>query len=156
MLTLMAAWVEQEAGGHRPLAPSTPVALDQTGRDDSWENSAQSLRLDFFWAPTVNETLLEVLDKWKTGRGPTVMVLGAGSTSILESNNSAVRLDEHRRNLTKVRAELENIAQYGGTQVLDHDVIKLLNTRVTGVVGAGGPCGLGQTQWHEARPGPDQ
>ena len=46
------------------------------------------------------------------------MVLGAGSTSILESNNSLVRLDEHRRNLTKVRAELENIAQYGGTQVL--------------------------------------
>ena len=46
------------------------------------------------------------------------MVLGAGSTSILESNNSVVRLDEHRRNLTKVRAELENIAQYGGTQVL--------------------------------------
>ena len=44
------------------------------------------------------------------------MVLGAGSTSILESNNSAVRLDEHRRNLTKVRAELENIAQFGGTR----------------------------------------
>ena len=46
------------------------------------------------------------------------MVLGAGSTSILESNNSLVRLDEHRRNLTKVRAELENIAVYGNTRVL--------------------------------------
>ena len=44
------------------------------------------------------------------------MVLGGGSTSILESNNSAVRLDEHRRNLTKVRAELENIAEFGGTR----------------------------------------
>ena len=54
-------WVEQEAGDG-PLSPSTPTAgsLDLVGLDDSWENSAQSLRLDFYWAPTVNETLLEV------------------------------------------------------------------------------------------------
>ena len=53
--------MEQEAGDG-PLSPATPTAgsLDLVGLDDSWENSAQSLRLDFYWAPTVNETLLEV------------------------------------------------------------------------------------------------
>ena len=52
--------MEQEAGGPLPSATSNPGSLDQEGMDDSWENSAQNLRLDFFWAPTVNETLLEV------------------------------------------------------------------------------------------------
>ena len=52
--------MEQEAGGPLPSATSNPGSLDQEGLDDSWENSAQNLRLDFFWAPTVNETLLEV------------------------------------------------------------------------------------------------
>ena len=46
-----------------------------------------------------------------------MIVLGAGSFSILESNNSLVRLDQHRRNLTKLRVELENIAQYGSSKV---------------------------------------
>ena len=56
----ISAWVEQEAGGSLPLVPTLPSSLDQAGLDNSWENAAQSLRLDFFWAPTVNETLLEV------------------------------------------------------------------------------------------------
>ena len=56
----ISAWVEQEAGGSLPLVPTVPSSLDQAGLDNSWENAAQSLRLDFFWAPTVNETLLEV------------------------------------------------------------------------------------------------
>ena len=54
--------MEQEAGGSLPLVPTLPSSLDQAGLDNSWENAAQSLRLDFFWAPTVNETLLEVSD----------------------------------------------------------------------------------------------
>ena len=56
----ISAWVEQEAGGSLPLVPTLPSSLDQAGLDNSWENAAQSLRLDFYWAPTVNETLLEV------------------------------------------------------------------------------------------------
>ena len=61
MRVLISDWVEQEAGG--PLSPSTPTvaSLELAGVDDTWENSAQSLRLDFYWAPTVNETLLEVI-----------------------------------------------------------------------------------------------
>ena len=54
------AWVEQEAGRPLPTAPPTPASLDRAGQDDTWQNSAQNLKLDFFWAPTVNETLFEV------------------------------------------------------------------------------------------------
>ena len=84
----------------------------------AWDNAAQNLKLDFYWAPAVNDSMMEVLHTWNTGRGPTVIVIGSGATSIKMSNNSQTVLDEHRRNLTKLRAELENIVEYGGSKVL--------------------------------------
>ena len=88
------------------------------GYDLSWENSAQNLKLDYYWSPVVNNSMMELLDTWRTGRGPTVLVIGAGAASIKISNNSLVTLDEHRRNLTRVRVELENMVEYGGSKVL--------------------------------------
>ena len=84
----------------------------------SWDNKAQNLRLDFYWAPVLNQSVMEVLETWRTGRGPTVIVIGSGAESIKMSNNSQTVLDQHRRNLTKLRTELENIAEYGGSKVL--------------------------------------
>ena len=62
--------------------------------------------------------MTKALSKWHTGPGPTVLVLGAGTSAILTSNGSEVALDEHRRNLTKLRPDLENIAEFGGSKVL--------------------------------------
>jgi len=86
--------------------------------DLSWENSAQNLKLDFIWAPMVNETMHKSLQRWKTGAGPTVIVIGAGAHSINISNGSDTALDEHRRNLTRLKPDLENIVEFGGSKVL--------------------------------------
>ena len=84
----------------------------------SWESGALNLRVEFLWAPFVDDTMTKALSKWHTGPGPTVLVLGAGTSAILTSNGSEVALDEHRRNLTKLRPDLENIAEFGGSKVL--------------------------------------
>ena len=84
----------------------------------SWESGALNLKVEFLWAPMVDDTMTKVLSKWHTGPGPTVLVLGAGTSAILMSNGSEVALDKHRRNLTKLRPDLENIAEFGGSKVL--------------------------------------
>ena len=91
------------------------------GKDHSdltWESGALNLRVDFIWAPVVNDSMTDALAKWRTGPGPTVLVLGAATTAIQASNGSEVALDEHRRNLTKLRPDLENMSEFGGTKVL--------------------------------------
>ena len=84
----------------------------------SWESGALNLKVDFLWAPMVDESMSKAIAKWHTGPGPTVVVLGAGTEAIMMSNSSEVALDEHRRNLTKLRPDLENMAEFGGSKVL--------------------------------------
>ena len=60
--------------------------------DLSWENAAQNLKLDFVWAPIVNESMKKSLQRWNTGPGPTVIVIGAGAHSINISNGSDVQV----------------------------------------------------------------
>jgi hypothetical protein len=86
--------------------------------DLAWESGALNLKVEFIWAPLINSTMARALGRWHTGPGPTVLVLGAGTTAILASNASAVALDEHRTNLTTLRPDLETMAQFGGTKVL--------------------------------------
>ena len=116
-----------------------------------WESGALNLRVEFLWAPFVDDTMTKALSKWNTGPGPTVLVLGAGTSAILTSNGSEVALDEHRRNLTKLRPDLENIAEFGGSKVLwslqvrrrkNHPIIPIsLATSL-----------LGETEWHRSCP----
>ena len=109
-------WLE---GGLEPAtAWEDSHRIGADNRDLSWESPALNLRVDFIWAPVVNDSLAAALAKWRTGPGPTVLVLGAGTAGIQASNGSEVALDEHRRNLTKLRPELENMAEFGGTKVL--------------------------------------
>ena len=108
--------LEQEV---RQTSPGGKPQLSSSGNLDlKWDNLAQNLKLDYYWAPLVNESMMEILQTWKTGRGPTVIVLGSGAASIKLSNNSQTSLDQHRRNLTRLRVELENIVQFGGSKVL--------------------------------------
>ena len=46
------------------------------------------------------------------------LVLGAGAETIRMHNNSLLAFDQHRRNLTKIRSELENLVEYGHSTVL--------------------------------------
>ena len=73
------------------------------GRQLTWDNAGQNLRLDYHWSPVVNDSMLRTLEQWRTGHGPTVLIIGAALTSIRVSNNSDQALDYHRRNLTKLR-----------------------------------------------------
>ena len=41
------------------------------------------------------------VSRWRVGRGPTVLVLGAGAANIAATNGSEEGLDQHRRNLTR-------------------------------------------------------
>jgi len=83
-----------------------------------WENSEQNLKLEFLPAPEVNGSMIKALEKWSKGPGPTVLVIGAGAETIRRCNGSLEGLDEHRRNLTRLKPELENIMEFGGTKVL--------------------------------------
>ena len=106
--------LEQEV---RKTSPGKPQ-INSGDLNLQWDNQAQNLRLDYYWAPLVDQSMMEILQTWKTGRGPTVIVLGSGAASIKLSNNSQTSLDQHRRNLTRLRVELENIVQFGGSKVL--------------------------------------
>ena len=109
-----------ESGREQEVSQTSPGSAPVTKGDLNlqWDNLAQNLKLDYYWAPLVNENMMEILETWKTGRGPTVIVIGSGAASIKQSNNSAASLDQHRRNLTRLRVELENIVQFGGSKVL--------------------------------------
>ena len=122
----------------------------------SWESGALNLRVEFLWAPFVDDTMTKALSKWHTGPGPTVLVLGAGTSAILTSNGSEVALDEHRRNLTKLRPDLENIAEFGGSKVL-------WGLQVRNIMCSKHICRpnipfsiatslLGETEWHRSCP----
>ena len=80
-------WVEHGAELGQLTSESPLLELEVgEGGDLSWENGAQNLKLDFYWAPVVNTSMLDTLARWRTGRGPTVLVAGAGAASILTSN----------------------------------------------------------------------
>ena len=109
-------WVELGLEMDSVLTKGT-LSADHQG-SHAWENAGQNLKLEYIWSPVVNDSMMSALDPWRTGRGPTVLVMGAAMESILMSNNSGTALDHHRRNLTKLRSELENIVTYGGSKVL--------------------------------------
>ena len=86
-------WVE--SGREQEPSQTSPGWTDLNHQGDlnlQWDNLAQNLRLDYYWAPLVNESMMEILETWKTGRGPTVIVIGSGAASIKLSNNSQTSL----------------------------------------------------------------
>jgi len=105
-------WLESglEPGKYvEPPLPSSAIV---------WENPDQKLKLEYLPAAEVDAVMMRALDKWAKGPGPTVLVIGAGIETIRKSNGSLDALDEHRRNLTRLKPELENLVDFGATKVL--------------------------------------
>jgi len=109
-------WLHAES--KRPHQKKISNINDMSSSHIVWENSAQSLKLEFIPALEVDGSMIKALEKWSKGAGPTVLVIGAGTETIRRSNGSLEALDEHRRNLTRLKPELENIMEFGGTKVL--------------------------------------
>ncbi|XP_023335374.1 N-acetylneuraminate 9-O-acetyltransferase [Eurytemora carolleeae] len=88
-----------------------PTAAGQPLSHSVWENSEQNLKLEYIPAPEVDTSMQQALEKWGKASKTQVSVPR-------RSNGSMDALDEHRRNLTRLKPELENIMEFGGTKVL--------------------------------------
>ncbi len=101
--------------------PEEPAHHDMT-----WKKKALNLRLDFFWAPLVDEDMigvsfpkyckkkiylnfvvvLQVLRNLKSGSSglrPGVVVIGSATHSIKSSNNSADALEAYKKSLERLK-----------------------------------------------------
>eukprot|EP00095_Tigriopus_kingsejongensis_P006689 maker-scaffold25_size650667-snap-gene-1.20 protein:Tk06689 transcript:maker-scaffold25_size650667-snap-gene-1.20-mRNA-1 annotation:"conserved hypothetical protein" len=74
--------------------------------DLNWESPVQNLKLNFYWAPMMNETMIGAIDHLKVNP-PSVLVIGSGLHTIKMFNNSKSALLQYQQNLSHIGQKLE-------------------------------------------------
>lgn len=89
--------------------------------DMSFREKELNLEIEFLWHPVINSSMFEVYRKWLENDDltlrPKIVVTGAATWSIRESNASTKALESYRSNLTRLLSSIESMGS-SGTQVL--------------------------------------
>ena len=88
--------------GQGPLEEEAMLNADQipVHHDLHWNDPEFDVKLDFFWAPKINGSMIEAVKGLMMKSRPSIVVLGSATHAIKESNDSQEALIDYKRNLT--------------------------------------------------------